>query len=204
MIELGERYAYERLAFRTWVIVLPIAAARGDSALADHWERWWTATADHFPSTPSPYARVMHAAIAVWVAQAAGRPVAAPADDLTDAFIAMGNPHYVSAAETLVRAWLDAGRTDPATIAAKRSAEFAAESDATPLMRTSAALLDAWTTGSAESARTAATLARDFGAPWWELRALRVAGRSAGRRARARPRHHRLIFNLRAQAHISH
>ena len=41
-------------------------------------------------------------------------------------------------------------------------------------MRASAALLDAWTTGSAESAPTAATLARDFGAPWWELRALRV------------------------------
>ena len=116
----------------------------------------------------------MHAAIAVWVAQATGRPVVPPADDLTDAFIAMSNPHYLSAAETLVRAWLDAGRTDPATIAAQRSAEFAAESDATLLMRASAALLDAWTTGSAESAHRAATLARDFGAPWWELRALRV------------------------------
>ena len=95
--------------------------------------------------------------VAVWVAQATGRPVVPPADDLTDAFIAMSNPHFLAAAETVVRAWLDAGRTDPATIVAKRSAEFAAESDATPLMRTSAALLDAWTTGSAESARTAAT-----------------------------------------------
>ena len=80
--------------------------------------------ADHFPSTPSPYARVMHAAIAVWVAQATGRPVAPPADDLTDALIAMSNPHFLAAAETLVRAWLDAGRTDPAAIAAERSAEL--------------------------------------------------------------------------------
>ncbi len=176
VIELGERYAYVRLAFRTWVMVLPMAAARGDGALAEHWTRWWTRAADHFPSDPSPYARVMHAAIAVWVAQATGQPVGPPANDLTDAFIAMSNPHYLVAAEALVGAWIDAGRTDPATITAKRSAEFAAASDATPLMRGSAALLDAWTTGSAESARTAATLARDLGAPWWELRALRVVG----------------------------
>ncbi len=148
-----------------------MAAARGDGALAEHWERWWTGTADHFPSTPSPYARVMHAAIAVWVAQATGRPVVPPADDLTDAFIAMSNPHYLGAAETLVRAWLDAGRTDPATIAAQRSAEFAAESDATLLMRASAALLDAWTTGSAESAR--------IGLPRWRATSGRPGGSCA-------------------------
>jgi class 3 adenylate cyclase len=176
VIELGERYAYQRLAFRTWVIVLPMAASRGDHALAEHWGRWWAGAANHFPSTHSPYARVLHAAIAVWVAQATGKPVVPPADDLTDAFIAMSNPHFLNAAETLVRSWLDAGRTAPAGLAARRSAEFAADPDATPLMRASAALLDAWTTGSSDAARSAAALSRELGAPWWELRALRVLG----------------------------
>ena len=49
VIELGERYAYERLAFRTWVIVLPMAAARGDRAMAEHWERWWAACGRPLP-----------------------------------------------------------------------------------------------------------------------------------------------------------
>jgi hypothetical protein len=176
VIELGERYAYQRLAFRTWVILLPIAALRGDASLAAHWERWWATAADHFPSTPSPYALVLHAAIAVWVAQAAGRPVALPSEDLADSMIAMSNPHFIAAGETITRAWLDAGRTDLATGAAERSAANGRDPHATRLMHASAALHDAWVTGAAGSAKTAAALAREHGAPWWELRALRVSG----------------------------
>ena len=41
-------------------------------------------------------------------------------------------------------------------------------------MRASAALLDAWVTGSSVSAQLALDLAREHGAPWWELRALRA------------------------------
>ena len=110
VIGLGERYAYQRLAFRTWVILLPLAASRGDASVAEHWERWWAEAADHFPSTPSPYARVLHGAIPVWVAQATGRQVVPPADDLTESMIPMGNPHFIAAVETIVRAWLDVGR----------------------------------------------------------------------------------------------
>ncbi|HYI66857.1 MAG TPA: adenylate/guanylate cyclase domain-containing protein [Candidatus Limnocylindrales bacterium] len=176
VIELGERYAYQRLTFRTWVILLPIAALRRDAALAEHWERWWTATVDHFPSTPSPYARVVHAAIAVWVAQATGRPVDLPAEDLIDSMIPMSNPHFLAAVETIVRAWLDAGRTDLATLAAQRSAANATDPEATGLMRASAALLDAWARDSAHSARTAVNVAGELGARWWELRALRALG----------------------------
>jgi class 3 adenylate cyclase len=176
VIQLGERYAYQRLAFRTWVILLPIAALRGDPSLAEHWARWWATAADHFPSTPSPYARVLHAAIAVWVAQATGRPVALPSEDLADSMIAMSNPHFIAAAETITRAWVDGGRQDLAAGAAERSAANAADPHATRLMRASAALLDAWAGGSVDSARTAALLANEHPAPWWELRALRVLG----------------------------
>ncbi|MGQ0608846.1 MAG: ATP-binding protein, partial [Chloroflexota bacterium] len=176
VIELAERYAYSRLAFRTWVVLLPMAAARGDAALAAHWERWWASAFGDFPSTPSPYGRLLNGAIAVWVAQATGRPVESPPDDLTDALVSMVNPHFVGAVEAVVRAWLDTEREDLAAVAAARSAEIAAEPDATRLMRASAALLDAWVTGSETSAHLALDLAHEHGAPWWELRALRFLG----------------------------
>jgi len=56
--------------------------------------------------------------------------------------------------------------------------EHAATASATPLMRASTALVDAWLTGSADSARRAAGLAAAIPAPFWEPRA-RSAGRSA-------------------------
>lgn len=176
VIELAERYAYQRLAFRTWVVLLPIAAAREEAALAAHWERWWSGAAGGMPSTPSPYARMLNGAIAVWVAKATGGQVPSPRADLTDAIIPMSNPHFIGAIETVVRAWLDAERTDLAVEAAARSTATAADSDSTRLMRASAALLDAWVTGSAASADTCLRLAREHGAPWWELRALRALG----------------------------
>ena len=174
VIELSERYAYQRLAFRTWAIMLQMAGPRREASLAEHWQRWWEGAADHFSSVPSAYARVLHAAIAVWVAQATGRPVEQPADGLTEAMIPMSNPHFIGAVETVVRAWLDAGRDDLAAGAAARSAANAGDPDATRLMHASAALLDAWTTGSPDAARRAAALAGEHGALWWELRALRV------------------------------
>ncbi len=174
VVELAERYAYERLAFRTWVVLLPMAAARRDAELAAHWERWWATAVGHFPSSPSPYGRVLNGAIAVWLAQATGRLAPSPPDDLTDALVAMSNPHFIGAVETVARAWLDSGRPDLAAQAATRAAEIAAEPNPTRLMRASAALLDAWVNGSASSARVALELAREHGAPWWELRALRA------------------------------
>jgi hypothetical protein len=88
----------------------------------------------------------------------------------------MSNPHFLAAVETVVRAWLDAGRTDLVMGAAARSASNAADPHATRLMRASAALLDAWASASADSSRTAARLAAEHGAPWWELRALEALG----------------------------
>ncbi len=170
-IELGERNAYQRLAFRTWVVVLQIAAERRDAGLIERYDRWWTDAAPHFPPSPSPYGRLLQGAIAVWRAGALGSPVPVPPDDLVDAIIPMSNPHFAGAVETVIRAWLDAGRTDLAASAAARVAETAAEPDATTLMRASAALVDAWVTGSAASAARAAELAATIPAPWWESRA---------------------------------
>jgi len=182
-LDLGERFAYDRLAFRTFMVVLQIAAQRGDASLAERWDRWWAVAHSHFPSNPSPYGRVNRGAYLVWLAQATGRPAPLPPPDLIDAVIPMGGPHFVGGVETIILAWLDAGRRDLASAAAEQWARHAAGHSGTQLMRSSAALIDAWLTGSAESARLAAELAANLPAPFWESRA-----HAAARGGREMPR----------------
>lgn len=174
VVDQAERNAYERLAFRTYVVLLPMAAPRRDATLAARYDAWLEMAGTHRPTVPSPYARILRAAIAIWQAQARGAAPDPPAADLIDAVIPMSNAHFVAAVETLVRAWLDAGATDPAAAAADRVASDAAADDATPLMRASAALIDAWLNRGEPAAAVAA--ARAASAPWWEARALRAAG----------------------------
>ena len=89
----------------------------------------------------------------------------------------MSNPHFVAASEAVIRAWIDAGRLDLAGAGADRLAGFAADADATTLMRASAALVAAWLERGTPEA--AVDLARAAHAPWWEARALRTAGSAA-------------------------
>ncbi|MEP7040433.1 MAG: adenylate/guanylate cyclase domain-containing protein [Chloroflexota bacterium] len=170
-LELAEQYAYHRLAFRTFMILLPIAAARGDPATAERWERWWAVGKFHFPPNPSAYGQMLRGAYLVWLAQATGAELPEPPAELVDAMQPMENPHYLAAVETVVRTWLDAGRGDLAGAMASRvAAEFGTDA-AAPLMRASAALVDAWVNGSQDAARRAAELAASLPAPWWEARA---------------------------------
>jgi hypothetical protein len=119
---------------------------------------------------------MLRGAYQVWLAQAAGTAPPVPPDDLVEATIAMENPHFLAATETVIRTWLDAGRQDLAAAMAGSIAEnAAAESDGSPLLHASAALIDAWVTGSRTSAKRAAQLAASVPAPWWEARA-RAAG----------------------------
>jgi class 3 adenylate cyclase len=177
VLDLAEHNSYQRLAFRTYMIVLPIAASRGDAAMAARWDRWWADAESHFPPNPSPYGRMLRGAYLVWLAQATGKAEPIPPDDLVEAAIPMVNPHFLAAMETVVRRWLDAGRGDPvARIAERIAANVAAQADATALMRASAALVDAWVTGSHASAASAAELAASVPAPWWVARAQAALG----------------------------
>jgi hypothetical protein len=177
VLELAERNAYQRLAYRTYMILLPIAAQRGDGAMAARWDRWWAEAESHFPPNPSPYGRMLRGAYLIWLAQATGKPVPVPPDDLVEAAIPMVNPHFLAAMETVVRAWLDAGRRDPAArMAARIAANVASQADASRLMRASAALVDAWVTGSDASAARSAELGASVPAPWWVERARAATG----------------------------
>ena len=172
VIELGERYAYQRLAYRTWVIVLPIAAARGDGALAD------IGNDGGRRLRPLP-----GHAVAIRACDARGdRHLGGPGN--RPAGGAAGRPPHGclhrDEQPALPRCRRDArprlARCRPHTPRHDRREALGRvrRRVGRHTARASAALIDAWTTGSAESARTAATLAGDFGAPWWELRALRV------------------------------
>ena len=177
IVDLAERNAYERLAFRTYVVLLPMAAERRDPSIADRYGAWHEAAAGRLPTVHSPYAIVLRAAIEAWSASARGERPGAPPDETVDSIIPMINAHFIAAMETLVRAWLDAGRTDLAMAAGDRVAGFAAEDGTTPLMRASSALIGAWL-GRVQPAG-AVDAARASGAPWWIARALRVAGSAA-------------------------
>ena len=176
-VESAERNAYERLAFRTYVVLLPMAAERRDPSMANRYRAWHDANTERLPTVHSPYARLLRAAIDAWSATARGGRPAAPPDETVDAIIPMINPHFVAAIETVTRAWLDAGRADLATAAGQRVAGFVDEGDATPLMHASSALIGAWL-GQTEPA-AAVEAARATDAPWWIARALRAAGSTA-------------------------
>jgi hypothetical protein len=177
VIELAERYAYERLAFRTYVVVLPLAAEIRDPTVADRYRAWDAALAERGPAVQSPYARVLRAAIRAWSSASRGEPPEAPDAEAVDALVPMMNPHFLAATEALAGAWLESGNPELAAAAAERVAAFVAEDDATPLMRASAALVGAWV-GRTDPAE-AIEAARAAGAPWWTARALRAAGRPA-------------------------
>ena len=162
-LDLAERNSYARLAFRTFMVVLQIAAERGDAALAARWDAWWATAEAQFPSNPSAYGRLLRGAYLVWLDRASGRPVATPDPGLVEAVVPMINPHFLGAVETVVRAWLDAGRSDLARAGVDR---LAGEPDLPSLMRASLALMQAWLgDGSPDDAKAAARAAR---APRWE------------------------------------
>ncbi|MDQ1614971.1 MAG: hypothetical protein QOJ60_910, partial [Actinomycetota bacterium] len=170
-LAVGERNAYQRLAFRTFLVLLPMAESQQDASVADHWDGWWQSAADSFPAEMSPYGRVMLAAVDIWLHRLRGRPVAPPDDSLAGALMATGNPHYLAGVEAIAGAWLDVGRRDLVERAAEVVAHAGEESDDCRLPWASASLLRAWLTGSPADIETARRLAVEAQAPWWADRA---------------------------------
>jgi class 3 adenylate cyclase len=177
-ITLGERYAYERLAFRTWMVVLPILAARGDDSWTDRYRTWWSVAEAHHPKALSPYGQVLHAATPLWLARARGAPLdgTVPAIEEIPPF---SNPHFLTAREIVAEALIAAGDLDRAAAIAGHEPT----PDWTPLMRASQSLIGAWIASAAGDPARAASLAdvavghaRPLGATWWLARALRAWG----------------------------
>jgi class 3 adenylate cyclase len=170
-ITLGERYAYERLTFRTWMVALPILAERGDASWQPRYEAWWSGAISHFPTILSAYAIVLRAATAQWLARARGEPFEATME-LPDKAPPFSNPHFLAAREVIAEALLATGQLERATLLAA----FEPEDDWTELMHASQALIGAWVArasggDAAALAKDAADHARRIGARWWIERA---------------------------------
>ena len=177
-LDLGERYAYERLAFRTWMVVLPILAARGDDSWTARYTEWWAVAEAHHPKALSPYGKILNAAMPLWLARARGAPIDGDVPAL-DEIPPFSNPHVLAAREIVAEALIGTGQLDrAATIAGGEP-----DPDWTSLMRASNALIGAWIAGAAGDAGRAASLAdvavshaRPLDASWWLARALRAWG----------------------------
>lgn len=174
-ITLGERYAYERLTFRTWMVVLPILAERRDPSWLPRYEAWWSGAVSHFPSVLSPYAIVLRAATAQWQARTRGEPFE-PTIELPDRAPPFSNPHFLAAREIITEALIATGQLDRAA----ELAAFEAKEDWTDLMRASQCLIGAWVaqaSGADASALAGDALAhaRRIGARWWIERAEALA-----------------------------
>jgi class 3 adenylate cyclase/tetratricopeptide (TPR) repeat protein/energy-coupling factor transporter ATP-binding protein EcfA2 len=179
---IGVAHGYERAVVRTWFVLSPIAAARGDGTTVARIATWFAERAGMFPD--SPYGRVMHRAVDVDIASLglAPPPTLDPERLLPGFSLTYTNADWLLARERIAGAWLAEGQAD-----AVRSALAAREGladDPRGLGGTSRSLVAAWlaeTDGDAEAAIAHAraalhTPAADT-APWWALRALRVLQR---------------------------
>ncbi|HSK92933.1 MAG TPA: adenylate/guanylate cyclase domain-containing protein [Candidatus Angelobacter sp.] len=178
-VALAERYAYFRLGFRTWMVLLPMLAARGEPSPLERYDAWWTDAVGHFPSVPSPYGALLGQAVRVWRAMAQREPLPEPDAAIAEAPVQFVNPHFQAAIDVVVEAWIANGRLD----LARAYAGGPLDDDATPLIRASDALrraLVARAEGDPDAVRRhateAAAAARRIGACWWEARALRMLG----------------------------
>ncbi len=185
-ITLGERYAYDRLTFRTWMVVLPLVAARRDAGWLPRYEQWWGVAEQRIPPSPSAYGAMLRAVRPRWLALARGgrsRDEQPPDSETARLVAPMSNAHLLAAIVDLVEWWLEAGAVAAASIAADRLRAAVDAGDSTPLVRASSALVDAWVAradgradDSPRAAERALAEARSVGAPWWELRAADVLG----------------------------
>ena len=181
-LAIAERYGYTRLKFRTWMVLLPMAAARRDAEAAERWEL----ASGKPPTAPSPYATILYAAIPAWVAAARGQ-APEPADPgVADSWTPFGNPHVLAALETIAAGWVLDGQLAPLRSMVERAAANASDDTSTPLMQSSASLMASWLAradGDAPEADAAAAeaarLAESIGAAWWLSRALRAGGLGA-------------------------
>jgi len=187
---VGEANAYLRLTVRTWHVLIPIAAARGDQALLERAARWYAALEGKFEFPDSPYSRVIRAAQDIELA-AAGlwTPYVPEVEPRIISFAdEPGGPSWTAALDRVFRAWIEAGDSDGAdralsamTVALPSYPTVTSLGLGTyELMRgrLAAARDDSETAVSA--GRAALEHFRGGPLPWWTAKALRLLERVGG------------------------
>ena len=178
-LEIGVANGYDRPVVRTWSAILPIAAARRDTALLEEGARWLIGRFRE-PENPSPYARIMMAARKLDIASAGlGAPIVPGVEERVVSFaLPYGTPSWLAALEAVVESWLAAGELDGVERCLDEMR--ATEGGAARLRRGTETFLRArlraarGETGAGEGALGALDDFRACSAPWWIAKALRL------------------------------
>ncbi|MFL5670709.1 MAG: adenylate/guanylate cyclase domain-containing protein [Chloroflexota bacterium] len=180
-IAIGEANGYHRAVVRSWFVLGPIAAARGDRPTLERAATWFAARDSENTFPDSPYGRLMHEGIVIDLASAGLRVAPRPELDRFSAAFALpyDSADWLIAIERVIRAMLDAGRVDDARQAIDLVPRPAVGRD--PMTWVSDSLVRAWVADAsgdrdAAVAFARAGLAADAArkAPWWTHRLLRV------------------------------
>ena len=174
-IELGESRKYHRVAARSWFVVVPMAAARGDRAVLERAVAWYEPLG--FPETP--YGLISRSAVDVLIARAGLTTGFRVELEQLEASIAEGGslPSWFEAVDVVVEAGLALGHVREA----RRALEiFGATLEREPSEAGDGArtLLEARVsvaeTGVHEVARECAHLLGSEDSPWLLLKCLRL------------------------------
>ncbi|HEX6868132.1 MAG TPA: hypothetical protein VF119_04970, partial [Candidatus Limnocylindrales bacterium] len=180
-IAIGEANGYHRAVVRSWFVLGPIAAARGDRATLERAASWFAARERQNTFPDSPYARLMHEGIAIDLAAVGLGDRPRPTIGRLDAAFALpyDSSDWLAAIERVICAMLDAGLIEDARAAIDLVPAPAPGRD--PLAAVSGALTRAWVaaaSGDREAAIAQARAGLGFDAaataPWWAYRLLRV------------------------------
>jgi tetratricopeptide (TPR) repeat protein len=186
-VDLGEANAYLRLTVRTWHVLIPIAAVRGDRKTLERAARWYRGLEGKFEFPDSPYSRIIRPAQDVELAAHGLIPPYVPEVEPRIAAFAEepGGPSYSAALDRLLRAWLEAGEIEGASRA--MAALSAAMPGFTRVSRTGLGIFElmrgrlAEAHGdrdeSAAAARAALEHFRNGPLPWWMAKAIRLLER---------------------------
>jgi len=174
-IELGESRSYHRVAARTWFVVVPMAAARGDRATLERAVAWYRHRG--FPETP--YGLISRTAVDVLI-ERAGLTTGFRVDlEQLEPSIAEGGglPSWLEAVDIVVEEGLARGQVSEA----RRALEiFGGTLEREPSLMGEAvrALLEARVSfaesGDPVAVRERMSLLHAFGAPWLRLKCLRL------------------------------
>jgi class 3 adenylate cyclase len=157
----------QRAALRTWFVLGPIAARRGDLVLLTQLRDWMRGMTD-LPD--SPYGRLMRAAVDLDIGalRESGSPLPDP-DRLVDAWaLPCDDASFLAARDAVLRAWWWAGRFDEVAATLDR---IPLDEGSSPMARGTVTL---WRARLASDEASAVALAREaleavrqWGAAWW-------------------------------------
>jgi tetratricopeptide (TPR) repeat protein len=184
-LTVAARHDFNRVAVRTWFVLLPIARARGREDLIGEASKLFAKRLGNEPD--SHYARVIATAAHLQFAASGLEPPFVPDVEsrLSSFDLAHDGPSWLAAIETLVAAWLEGGELDGTEQALDRMRASLERGAPSRLARATEALLRARlllargdAAASGTEARRALELLGDRGAPWWRAKAIRALERA--------------------------